>query len=237
MAFPVYPVLAQENASSGPITQEDIDNFISVYGSDDPPAAMSKANGSINGDRLQLVTRRLSSVYILRGQNTDNATLLKKLAEISAPNSVNHEEYALYDANDEHLKPVFAKYLGAYTLRLPDSLAEQSVKNRADKATAESAPQEVSLESGLIPEGGPGLAPGLGQDTGQTNSAAQTEPAQPTELAEGTGAVTPEGSAEPTVSVPAPAGAEKELTSEGEISAENLPSLELGADFGTPATN
>jgi hypothetical protein len=118
-----YPALAQDDISA-PLTQQDIDKFVSVYGTEDPVMA-AKSDANLNPDRLSVVANRLSAVYVLRGQNTEEAALLKKLSAIKDPHAVNPDEYALYRANNQQLKPVFAKFLGAYTLRLPNSIAEQ----------------------------------------------------------------------------------------------------------------
>ncbi|MDR2300641.1 MAG: hypothetical protein LBF38_01145 [Deltaproteobacteria bacterium] len=123
LGFAASPALAQD-ALSAPITQADIDGFLNIYGHDNPPAAVESAQ-NVNVDRLNVVTRRLSTVYVLRGQHTEEQSLLEKLASIKVPHSVSSDEYNLYRANDDKLKPVFAKFLGAYTLRLPNSLAER----------------------------------------------------------------------------------------------------------------
>ncbi|MDR2387706.1 MAG: hypothetical protein LBE80_09015 [Deltaproteobacteria bacterium] len=125
LALAASPGLAQD-VLGAPITQADIDGFLNIYGQENPPAA-AESVGVLNYDRLSVVVKRLTMVYVLRGQHTEEEALLKKLAAIKVPHSVSSDEYNLYRANDEKLRPVFAKFLGSYTLRLPNSIAEVDI--------------------------------------------------------------------------------------------------------------
>ena len=116
VALSAGSALAQGD-QAGPLTQGDIDKFIGIYGSDDPSAAAG-TYADLRHDRLDLVVRRLTAVYLAKGQHTDDEAVKKTLAAIADYSKVSQDEYNLVETNNDNLKPVFTKYLGTYTLRL-----------------------------------------------------------------------------------------------------------------------
>jgi hypothetical protein len=182
------------------LTQGDIDKFVSIYGHENPSEAVSSVT-DVSHERLNLVVRRLANVYVMKGQHEDEESMLKRLAEIQDNGAVSPEEYNLYQANDSSLKPVFVKYLGDYTLRLPNSVADR------------------------VP------APAAGdEDPGQDQAATQASNQTPPDAADTSGQGAQDGEPMATGGTPAPSPTHDpaEPTGEKILGAEDLPSV--GAD-------
>lgn len=113
------PALAQP-ASNAPMAQDDIASFVRLYGNENPPAVAA----GVDLNRQSVVVRRVSAIYILKGQLDDEAALLAKLAALGEASAVTRAEYDLYMANESLIRPVCEKYLGTYTVPVSDSKTE-----------------------------------------------------------------------------------------------------------------
>jgi hypothetical protein len=158
------------------MTQQDIDIFLAVYGSDPPTLAAREVD--LDTDRLVVAVKRLSSVYILKGQFADEDTLVESLAAIEEPSSqVTHEEYDLYQSNGERLEPVFARYLGTYTMRLAGDGVEGQEGQGGGNPESSNLLTPVPLQQDLAqPPVDQAAQEEPNQSPGTVNSVAQPEP-------------------------------------------------------------
>jgi hypothetical protein len=173
MAFSSGSIQAQ-NADTGPLSQEDIDRFISIYGSENPPAA-APASG-LDYDRLSLVVGRLTSIYIAKGQIGDEQEQLVILSRGKVP--VEQADYDLYQANDVALKPVMGKYLGTYTLRLAEAKADQSQWSESVAPVSETLVDKAAAEATVTETAVPVSTGTVSADIGQPETVSSQEAEQ-----------------------------------------------------------
>ncbi|MDR1297609.1 MAG: hypothetical protein LBO05_09610 [Deltaproteobacteria bacterium] len=107
------PVLhaQDEDADRSPLQPGEAAAFIAVYGRADPS---EPASTGVSPARLFLAATRLSTIYVQKGQVTDEAQLVATLAGLG-PEAVTREEYDIYLANEAALTSVMNKYLGGHT--------------------------------------------------------------------------------------------------------------------------
>jgi hypothetical protein len=206
--------MAQPDASAQ-LAQDDIASFVRVYGSANPSAAVA----GVDMARLGEVVRRVSVVYVLRGQMGDETALLARLAALRGADAVSQADYGLYMANESQVRPICEKFLGSYTYGLPDQAMEQ-----ASTQTQPSLPQPaVQVVPGDQPSSLDGDAePASGQDPAQAPDG--TDHSAPLAAAAGDGTLagqSPDEAAELPESIAADAAvtqAGPELPDNGETS-------------------
>jgi hypothetical protein len=160
------PVLhaQDEDADRSPLQPGEVAAFIAVYGRADPS---EPASTGVSPARLFLAATRLSTIYVQKGQVTDEARLVATLAGLG-PEAVTREEYDIYQANEAALTSVMNKYLGEHTV-----FDANSALYNYDSPDSPSAPAAGSRDDAFAVPAGDAAATPDG-DAATTGDAAAT---------------------------------------------------------------